>query len=830
MSSPALSFSGIAKSFGDFQALHDVSFDLPSGQILGLLGANGAGKSTLLKIAGGVQPPSSGGMLLYGKEYRPSSPQNAKTSGIASVFQELNLFLNMSVAENIFIDDGFRNPWGLIDWKSMRAEAGRILKSNQLDIDPVTPVSDLAIAQQQLVEIVRSLSEKPRILLLDEPTASLSEDQTRWLFTKIREVAAAGTSVLYVSHRLDEVAEICERCVILRDGGLVATLERSEIGKDRIIRHMVGRDIAPGARESRREGASGEVIFDCANLSVEGKLENISFQVRSGEILGIAGLVGSGRTELLNAIYGILHPSRGVMRRDGVELVVKHPRVAIEHGIAPVSEDRKREGLFFGETVTRNLNASAAANRSLLSFIDRRREKARAVGVAGRIALDTGHLDHLVDRLSGGNQQKVVFGRALLTEADLLLLDEPTRGVDVGAREEIYGVIQESASQGKGVILVSSEWEEIVKLADRVLVLSDGQIVGELTGQDINEPAMLHLCTERKKRRVEKAQGQGRLARLAQSLFSSNNRIAVLSILLAAVFVTGSLISPFFLNRINISNLAWQSFVYLLLATGQLAVVICGGIDLSVSAAMTIIGVIGIKAYAAFPGAMGLSLGAMLAAGALIGLVNGVLTVYGRINAFIATLGVGIVLQGISLILTPKPIAPAPPLLKHLANGSWFGIPIVVLASLLLFVLFYLLLRHTRFGRRLYAVGESDVKASWSGLPVDLTKVSSYLISAVMATLAAFYMLGRAGGAEPMVDPRLTLDSIAYCLIGGATLAGGKGSLGGTLITIVLMIMLLNILGHSGVGIFYQQIIRAVLLLVIVVAYNKVETRRHEGA
>lgn len=829
VSTAVLSFSGISKRFGDFQALHDVSFGLKAGEVVGLVGANGAGKSTLLKIAGGVQPPSSGGMFLYGREYWPSSPQHAKTSGIASVFQELNLFLNMSVAENIFVDDGFRNRFGLIDWKAMREEAGRVLRSGGLDVSPAKSVSELSIAQQQLVEIVRALAEKPKILLLDEPTASLSEDQTDWLFAKVREAAAAGTSVLYVSHRLDEVSELCDCCVILRDGRLVAMLEKAEIRKDQLIRHMVGREIADGQTRLRRPAAEDRIVFECVDLSVRGELQNISFQVRSGEILGIAGLVGAGRTELLNAIYGILRPTDGVLRREGEELTVKHPREAIAHGIAPVSEDRRKEGLFFGETVTCNLNASAVANRSLLGFIDRRKERTRAAGIAGRIALNARHMPDQVERLSGGNQQKVVFGRALLTEADLLLLDEPTRGVDVGAREDIYSVIEEAAAQGKGVILVSSDWEEIVKLADRTLVMRDGQIVGELTGEQINESAMLHLCTEQKQRREEEAQVHGRLRNLIRSLFSASNRIAVLSFLLAAVFLIGSVISPFFFNRINISNLAWQSFVYMLLTIGQLAVIICGGIDLSVSAAMTIIGVIGIKIYDAFPESVLLCLAVMLAAGVLIGLLNGFLVVRGRINAFIATLGVGIVLQGISLLLTTKPIAPAPQVLKTIANGTWLGVPIVVYLSLVLFAVFSVVLGHTRFGRRLYAVGESDLKATWSGLPTGFIKFSSYLISTVMASLAAFYMLGRTGGAEPIVDPRLTLDSIAYCLIGGATLAGGRGSLGGSLITILLMIMLLNVLGHSGVGIFYQQIVRAVLLLVIVIAYNQVESRQHKG-
>jgi ribose transport system ATP-binding protein len=829
MNNSVLSFSGIGKRFGDFQALHGISFELRAGEIVGLVGANGAGKSTLLKITGGVHPPSAGGMMLYGREYTPLSPQQAKTAGIASVFQELNLFLNMSVAENIFVDDGFRNRFGLIDWKAMREEAGGVLKASGLAVAPARPVSKLSIAQQQMVEIVRALAEKPKILLLDEPTASLSEDQTAWLFTMVREAVAAGTSVLYVSHRLDEVSELCDRCVILRDGGLVATLEKEEIRKDLLIRHMVGREIAAdGARRLRGHPGEGRVVFECENLSVRGKLQNVSFQVHSGEILGIAGLVGAGRTELLNTIYGILHPTDGTLKREGVELTVRHPRQAIAHGIAPVSEDRKQEGLFFGETVTCNLNASAVANRSLLGFVDRRKEKTRAAGIAGKIALNARHLPDPVERLSGGNQQKVVFGRALLTEADLLLLDEPTRGVDVGAREDLYSVIEEAAVMGKGVILVSSDWEEIVKLADRALVMRDGQIVGELAGEQINEEAMLHLCTEQKQRREEEAQARGRLRNLVQSLFSASNRIAVLSFLLAAVFLVGSVSSPFFLNRINISNLAWQSFVYVLLTIGQLAVIICGGIDLSVSAAMTIISVIGIKVYSAFPDSVLLCLVVMLATGALIGLLNGFLVVRGRINAFIATLGVGIVLQGISLVITTKPIAPAPQILKTIANGTWLKVPIVVYLGLALFAVFSVVLRQTRFGRRLYAVGESDVKARWSGLPVGFVKVSSYLISTVMASLAAFYLLGRTGGAEPIVDPRLTLDSIAYCLIGGATLAGGRGSLGGSVITILLMIMLLNVLGHSGVGIFYQQIVRAVLLLVIVIAYNQVGSRQQQ--
>jgi ribose transport system ATP-binding protein len=829
VSTSVLSFSDIGKRFGDFQALHDISFELKAGEIVGLVGANGAGKSTLLKIAGGVHPPSAGGMMLYGRGYTPSSPQQAKAAGIASVFQELNLFLNMSVAENIFVDDGFRNRFGLIDWKAMHEEAGGVLRSSGLAVAPARPVSELSIAQQQMVEIVRALAEKPKILLLDEPTASLSEDQTAWLFTRVREAVSTGTSVLYVSHRLDEVSELCDRCVILRDGRLVATLEKEEIRKDLLIRHMVGREITDGARRVGRPAAEGRIIFECENLSVKGKLQNVSFQVRSGEILGIAGLVGAGRTELLNTIYGILRPTDGELRRGGEELVVRHPRQAIAHGIAPVSEDRKKEGLFFGETVTCNLNASAVANRSLLGLVDRRKEKTRAAGIAGRIALNARHLPDPVERLSGGNQQKVVFGRALLTEADLLLLDEPTRGVDVGAREDLYSVIEEAAAIGKGVILVSSDWEEIVKLADRALVMRDGQIVGELTGEQINEEAMLHLCTEQKQRREEQAQAHGWLRNLVQSLFSASNRIAVLSFLLAAVFLVGSVSSPFFLNRINISNLAWQSFVYVLMTIGQLAVIICGGIDLSVSAAMTIISVIGIKIYTAFPDSLLLCLVAMVAAGALIGLLNGFLVVRGRINAFIATLGVGIVLQGISLVITTKPIAPAPQILKTIANGTWLGIPIVVYLGLALFAVFSVVLRQTRFGRRLYAVGESDLKARWSGLPVGFTKAGSYLISTVMASLAAFYLLGRTGGAEPIVDPRLTLDSIAYCLIGGATLAGGRGSLGGSLITILLMIMLLNVLGHSGVGIFYQQIVRAMLLLVIVIAYNQVESRQHKG-
>ena len=472
-----LRLENISKSFYEVKALQNISFDIYKGEILGLLGANGAGKSTLLKIIGGVQRSDKGDIYLDNVNLGNITPYIAQQKGIISVYQELNLFLNMTVAENLFIGRENKTITRLIDWKATRKKAKTILESLGLDIDPDAEVASLSVANQHLVEIARALSEKPKILLLDEPTATLSDKEIQWLFTKIRTLGQNGTTVVYVSHRLDEVIALCERCVILRDGKLADQLD-GQFDKEKIINSMIGHNVELLRTEAKKVAA--DVIMECKNISLGNLVKDVSFQLKKGEILGIAGLVGAGRTELLGAIFGIDKKTSGHIYKHGKEVIIKNPKDAMDNGIMLIPEDRKIDGLFLNESVRFNIASATLEKRAKGGFINVKQEKEITAKAAKDVQLDTSRIEHLVKLLSGGNQQKAFIAKTLLVNADVLLLDEPTCGVDIGAREEIYSIIKELSNQGKSIILVSSDWEELIYLSDRMLVMSEGKITGDI--------------------------------------------------------------------------------------------------------------------------------------------------------------------------------------------------------------------------------------------------------------------------------------------------------------------------------------------------------------
>lgn len=818
MRQSVLTFNNISKRFGQIQALSEISFDVRKWEILGLLGANGAGKSTLLKIIGGIQPSDSGEVLLYDRAYAPKSAYEARQNGVVSVYQELNMFCNMTVAENLFIGSEKRGKTGAIDWKTTFKEANRLLASMGLaSISGKDLVGNLSVANRQIVEIARAINDNPSILLLDEPTASLSEDQINWLFERVRELVERGTTVIYVSHRLDEVTRLCDRCVVLRDGKLAAVLPKEEIDRNTIVYHMVGRELEKGGRVYRE--VSGETILECSGLSLEGKFSNITFSVRKGEILGIAGLVGSGRSELLNTIYGVTPADSGAISVCGKRVKVKHPRQAVKAGITLVSEDRKKEGLFLPESSRTNIAASTLHKRSRLGFIEKKKELEAVKAAAQNVQFDASRLESAATLLSGGNQQKVVIGKSLLTEAKVLLLDEPTRGVDVGARSEIYEIIRQASERGGAVVLVSSDWEELTMFADRVVVMSEGRLVGELSAEDITQHNIMHLCTEYKT--AQSDEGRAMLRERLSAAFSKNKNTVVLGAILIALLIAGPIATSFFFNAGNFNNIIWQTMVFILLTLGQLAVVIAGGIDLSLSACMTVSCIVGVKLMLAFPGAPILGMLAMIGVGLLIGAVNGAIVVYGKIDSFIGTLAIQLVLQGTALVLTTRPIGPAPDILKHISNGSFLGLPIVLFIGVAIFALFAVLYKRTGIGRHIYAVGENEEGASWLGLRVKRIKMFAYMLCSFMGVLAGFYMLGRSGAAESTVDVNLMLNSVAYALIGGGTLAGGKGSIAGSVLAAFVITVLLNILNHVGVTRYAQDIIRGVVIMVILIIYER---------
>ncbi|HVP18474.1 MAG TPA: sugar ABC transporter ATP-binding protein [Spirochaetia bacterium] len=482
--------SGITKRFPGTVALDDVDFRVVAGEVHGLVGQNGAGKSTLVNIMNGSLQPDAGRILVNGREVRIGSPHAAQVLGISMVHQELKLFPNLTVAENVLFGRQAEKS-GFVSWARLQERAEEIIRRLAVSFGPGNVVSELGTAQQQQVEIAKALARNCEILILDEPTASLTVDETDVLFSVIRSLVKDGISVVYISHRLEEVFKICDRVTVLRDGRKIDTLAVGETTQDEVVRLMIGESKTLAGRTESETGESREVALEVGHLSIRGKLSNVSFRLYRGEILGLAGLVGSGRTELLQALAGAARMDAGRVVVHGREVLARSPRDAIDAGIALMPEDRKRQGLVLGMSVKHNIAFASLSKFFRLGFLKSAYEASVARALIEELAIKVESADRPVVMLSGGNQQKVVFAKWLFANADVLLLDEPTRGIDVGAKEEVFKVIRRLAAGGKSVIFVSSELEEVIRLSDRILVLHDKRIVAELPrGSDIG--VLLH--------------------------------------------------------------------------------------------------------------------------------------------------------------------------------------------------------------------------------------------------------------------------------------------------------------------------------------------------
>lgn len=497
---PLLEMRDITKTFPGVRALDGVSFDLRAGEVHALVGENGAGKSTLMKVLGGVYPyPEYGGQILIGgREQRFSGVRDAEDAGIAIIFQELSLVKDMTVGENIFLG---REPrrFGVVRWDELYRRAQKLLDDLHLPIDPHTPVRHLGIGQQQLVEIAKALSHEARILVLDEPTAALTDAEVETLFGILRRLRARGVGMIYISHKLDEVFALADRITVLRDGRTVGTAPAAELDRDRVIAMMVGREV--GDIFPKSEHAPGEVVFEARGITVEdpavpGKLlvKDVSFAVRRGEVLGIAGLMGAGRSELLMAIFGA-HPGKigGEVLIEGRPVKIHSPAEAIRHGLGFVTEDRKRFGLILDQTILNNMTLASLERLSGRFVTNVDAEIAAGERAMRELRIRAPNVFTLAGTLSGGNQQKVVLAKWLLTVPRVLFLDEPTRGIDVGAKQEIYAQINRLAEQGLAIVLVSSELPEVLGLADRILVLHEGRVTGEFARAEAT-PEIVMAC------------------------------------------------------------------------------------------------------------------------------------------------------------------------------------------------------------------------------------------------------------------------------------------------------------------------------------------------
>jgi ribose transport system ATP-binding protein len=491
---PLVEMRGISKRYPGVVALDNVHLEVMPGEVLALVGENGAGKSTLMKILAGAESKDTGEVLVQGKPVNIQSPHDAMDLGINIIYQEFNLVPHLSAAENIYLG---REPAaaipGFINFKKLYGDAEEVMRGLGCALDVRTEVSRLSVAQQQMVEIAKATSRNSLIIAMDEPSATLTDHELKSLFDLIRELKTRGVGVIYISHRMEEIFEICDRVTVFRDGQYVDTKRIQDTDRDDVIKMMVGRTL--GESIPKRPAEKGEPILEVRGLTRKGVFEDISFSVRRGEIIGIGGLVGAGRTEVARAIFGADPIDAGEIELCGKRVRPRSPREAIEMGIGLVPEDRKSLGLILNMVVRENTTLANLDLLTMLGFVDRKKERDVAEGYKKDLRIRTPTIEQTVRNLSGGNQQKVVLAKWLFTESQMLIFDEPTRGIDVGSKVEIYELMNELAAKGVGMIMISSELPELLGMSDRIYVMHEGRIAGELAREDATQEKVMHLAT-----------------------------------------------------------------------------------------------------------------------------------------------------------------------------------------------------------------------------------------------------------------------------------------------------------------------------------------------
>lgn len=484
---------GIDKLFGSNQVLKQAGFTLESGEVHALMGENGAGKSTLMKILTGVYTKDAGTVLVDGKEVNYKNPQEAEKAGIVFIYQELNVMFDLTVEENLFMGKEIHGKFGICDKKAMQKKAQEALNILGVNISPKTVMAELSVGQQQMVEICKALMADAKVIIMDEPTAALTQSETVALFKVIESLRKKGVSMVYISHRMEEIFELCDRITVLRDGSYIGVKNIPETNMNEIVKMMIGREI--GERYPSRNVKIGKEVLKVKELTRKGTFHDVNFSVRAGEVLGVSGLMGAGRTEIMQAIFGNLSYESGTIEIDGKEVKISNPRQAMEHGIGFITEDRKTESLMLDKSIRENISLCNLRRISKSSVISREAEKNMVAEAIKDLHIKCFGSYHECNNLSGGNQQKVVLAKWILTNPKILILDEPTRGVDIGAKKEIYSIINKLAAQGVAIIMVSSELPEVLGMSDNIMVVREGEVRGIISYEEANQERVMTLAT-----------------------------------------------------------------------------------------------------------------------------------------------------------------------------------------------------------------------------------------------------------------------------------------------------------------------------------------------
>jgi len=816
---PTLSMRGITKRFGAVAALTDVSFDVLPGEVHALLGENGAGKSTLMNVASGAIAPDSGTIVLASDDFESLTPALAQDLGIAMVHQHPALMPDMTVAENIQVAVGRahlrrRDPDST---KAMRSLLDDVHFFGHLE----DRVSSLSVARRHLLELSKAFAVSPRLLILDEPTAPLSQDSVELLFRVVRRFAGEGTAVVYITHRLAEVREIADRVTVLRDGTLRGTSAVRSISDADLLAMIIGRTLETSFPPKQTSGPDVAPLLRVESLSGNG-FEDVSFTAAEGEIVGVAGVVGNGQPALLRALAGRA-ASTGSVSVDGKRL----SRRGLLGSAAYMPAERLTEGLMLSLNVRENAAITALDRLRLGPFISRRREVCAVRRELSELAVKAPSLEAPVSALSGGNQQKVVMGRAMLSEPAILVADEPTQGVDVGARAEIYRILREVAARGVPVVVNSSDAKELEGLCDRVIVMSRGHAVATLDGDAVTEERIVHAAVSATAHAAQEAARRARATRVSRVARFIEGDYAPVVVLAAVMIALGAYVlsqNSRYLSDFNINSVMFACAALGFISLGQTFALLLGAIDLSVGPLAGFLVVLAsfFVVDGKSPGVWALGFVLMFFAAVAVGLVNGTLIRFARFTPVAATLVTYIALGGLAFTLRSAPDGYIAASVTNAISTKVGPVPIAFVAFVLCAFALELGLRKSQFGMRLRAVGSDEEAARRVGVPTNRTALLGYLGASVLTLFGAVVLLAQLGVGDPGQGSGYTLTSITAVVLGGTSLLGGRGTFIGTLMGAGLSVQVLNATVFLGLDQKWQYIFQGLLIVAAAVIYSQV--------
>jgi ribose transport system ATP-binding protein len=811
--------SNISKFYSGVPALRDVSAEFYESEVHAILGENGAGKSTLINIISGALQAELGAIEFVGNPVSSMSPETAASLGISISFQHPAVLDDLSVLENFQV----ALPPSLFAGKSAQTVARNALDAVGLHVPLRTRADALTVAQKHLLEIAKALAIKPKVLILDEPTASLDQAATDMLFDRIREVVRTGTSVIYITHRLAELRQIAQRVTVLRDGRVQGVRLVNEVSDADLLSMIVGRTLG-STFPPKSQNVSKDINFAVQSFSGK-KFTNVSFEAPRAQIVGVAGVAGNGQSELMRALAG-LQQSKGAIQLNGRAL--NHGDLLREAAFMP--SDRHTEGLAASLTVRENATFAALDRFAAYGLLSRKREVRQVATTFKSLAVKTPSLEAPILSLSGGNQQKVVMARALLSEPKLIVADEPTQGVDVGARAEIYRILREVSSSGTPVIVNSSDAAELEGLCDQVIVMSRGRVVAKLSGDEVLE-AKIVAAAVNADTHVGDFGLQDRVASSTSGwrhFLQSDNAPAVplaLVTCLLGLYVFGQ--NANFLSAFNVSNILLLATALGFIALGQTVALLMGGIDLSVGPLAGFLVVV-----ASFfvndgkpPSVIAAGFLLMFGGAFVVGAVNGLLIRFANFTAIAATLAMYIGLQGMSFLLRDGPGGYINAAVADVINRLYGPIPLAFLVLVAFAVAGEYALRGWRLGWQLRAIGSNEESARRIGVRVDRTFVAGYIASSLLTACGAVMLFGQIGVGDPRQGANYTLSSITAVVLGGTSLRGGRGTFIGTVLGAILLTEVLNAAAFLGLSETYQYVFQGVLVLIAALIYSTVRGR-----